>query len=355
MEFVAAADLQPFNTLALPGRAEYLCEVTSRAELDGALAFARQRQLPVSVLGGGSNTVLGGPVSGLVVRIANRGIAVVAEDERSVTVEVAAGENWHQLVMASLQRGWYGLENLALIPGLAGAAPIQNIGAYGVELSEFLDAVSLVEIDSGRQRTLTAGQCELGYRDSIFKRTLRGRVVIMSLRLRLSKQPQPRLDYPELAAAVASRLAERRGRSGDNPTPAEVADTVIALRNSKLPNPEAVANAGSFFKNPVLPATQARALMAAHPGIPHYPQADGTVKFPAAWLIDRAGWKGQRRGNVAVHHRQALVLVHLGQGSGEELLAFADRIAADVLDKYGVALEMEPVVLGGPVPADNVA
>jgi len=329
--------LTPYTTLALPGQAEFLCKVASEQDLDAALAFARDNSLPITLLAGGSNTLINGSVSGLLILIAMRGKWVLEEDESSVTLRVAAGECWHALVEDCLRQGWYGLENLALIPGSVGAAPVQNIGAYGVELAALLREVEVVYLDSGRRGTLSAADCELGYRDSIFKRGLRGKVVITAIVIRLRKDPCPNLEYPELARAV-SHL--------ENPSPRDLFEAVCGLRRSKLPDPQVLPNAGSFFKNPVLDRETAQHLLTLFPDIPRYPQRGGEIKFPAAWLIERAGWKGLRRGSVGVHERQALVLVHYGGGSGASLLALADAIAEDVRERYGVSLEMEPVVVG---------
>ncbi|MGD9662054.1 MAG: UDP-N-acetylmuramate dehydrogenase [Porticoccaceae bacterium] len=341
VEITPQVSLQPFNSLALPGLAEFFCRATSLAELREALAFARSRSLPVTLLGGGSNTVVCGDVSGLVIVLATRGIEVVDDLDKSrgdqVRIRVAAGENWHQLVGFTLDQGWYGLENLALIPGSVGAAPIQNIGAYGVELESVLESVDVMDMAGGELRQLSRADCQLGYRDSIFKRSLKGQVIITSVTLVLSKIPRPNLDYADLKTALAGF---------DTPSPQQVFASVCALRKAKLPDPDVIHNAGSFFKNPVLPKARAAALIQRFGDMPRYPQADGAIKFPAAWFIDRAGWKGRREAHVGVHQHQALVLVHLGGGCGGELLDFAERIARDVKTKFAVDLEMEPVVIG---------
>ncbi|MFA5630799.1 MAG: UDP-N-acetylmuramate dehydrogenase [Porticoccaceae bacterium] len=337
LAIVENVSLTPYTTLALPGEAEFFCRVESDEDLEDALTHARDRRLAITLLGGGSNTVVNGRVSGLVILMATRALRILAEDADSVTLRVAAGENWHELVAYCLARGWHGLENLALIPGSAGAAPVQNIGAYGVELASLLCAVEVVHCHDGRHQTLSAAECELRYRDSIFKHALRGKVVIKAIVVRLTKKGRANLAYPELANTL---------RHLANPGPQDVFEAVCALRRSKLPDPQELANAGSFFKNPVLAAAAAQRLIAQCPDIPRYPQADGAVKFPAAWLIDRAGWKGVRRGAVGVHDRQALVLVHQGGGTGAQLLALAAAIADDVRARYGVALEAEPVVVG---------
>lgn len=337
VNFLSRASLQGFNTLALPASADYLCTASSVDELRQALAFARQRKLPITVLGGGSNIIFAGDVTGLVIRIAISGIEKVGGEGDSVLVRVGAGENWHQLVLYALQQHWYGLENLSLIPGCAGAAPIQNIGAYGVELAQRFVSLEAMALDSGDIITLDRAACRFGYRDSVFKHELKGQVIITAITLALSTAANPHLDYPELRDALAAI---------DQPTPQQVSATICALRQRKLPDPAERPNVGSFFKNPVIPVAQAQQLKDKHPDLPLYPVSDQQTKLPAAWLIDRAGWKGVRRGTVGVHDRQALVLVHFGGGSGADLLQLAADIAADVARRFNVQLELEPAVIG---------
>jgi len=344
VDFQRWASLQDYNTLALPGRAEYLCTVNGRDQLRQALAFARQRQLPVTMLGGGSNIILSGDIEGLVIRLAPTGISTIPTlaseaDSDRVLVCAGGGENWHGFVTHCLEQGWHGLENLALIPGSVGAAPIQNIGAYGVELASHFHSLDAIDLVTGELLHLDAEACRFGYRDSIFKQELKGRVAILTVTLALSTAPEVCLDYPELRAALADSPA---------PTPRQLYDAVCALRRAKLPDPAQRPNAGSFFKNPIIGSDQAAALRKLHPGLPGYPQPGGVEKIPAAWLTERAGWKGRRVGAVGVHDRQALVLVHFGGGSGRELLGLAAAIARDVRHRFGIALELEPAVLGDP-------
>jgi UDP-N-acetylmuramate dehydrogenase len=348
-------DLQACNTLALPARARYFLRATAALELADAIAWARARQLPLLVLGGGSNVVLRGDWPGLVLQIAIEGrrIDIDSADSDSVRVTVGAGENWHALVQWSLQQQLYGLENLTLIPGTVGAAPIQNIGAYGVELQSRLECVRGFELPEAAASfdepftapftadnawvELSAAQCRLGYRDSIFKHALRGRFVIVEVVLRLARTFAPVLDYPPLNTLQM-------------PDAALVERTVRELRQSKLPDPVALPNVGSFFKNPVVDAAHFAALAKQHPDIPCYPAPAG-VKLPAAWLVDRCGWKGRRQGSVGVHDRQALVLVNYAGAAAAgdvagELLALAAAIQADVLRIFDVQLELEPTVYG---------
>ncbi|WP_422720100.1 UDP-N-acetylmuramate dehydrogenase [Franzmannia qiaohouensis] len=324
-------DLQRANTLGLPCVAERFIAAETPATLAAALETARRQAWPLTVLGGGSNLILPRRLEGLVVQPTFAEWRHRREAHGQVTLRVEAGMNWHTLVTESVTRGWWGLENLALIPGHCGAAPIQNIGAYGVELAEVLESVELLHLASGRQQTLPASACHFGYRDSIFKGELEGRVVITALTLTLSESPQPRLAYGDLASRV-----------GAEPTPLEVAEAVSAIRREKLPDPAQLGNAGSFFKNPLVSAEQARRLLEQAPDMPHFAQPDGRVKLAAGWLIDRCGLKGMRRGAFGVHERQALVLVHHGGGDAEGLLAFAEEVAAAVEARFGVMLSREP-------------
>ncbi|MDN3522253.1 UDP-N-acetylmuramate dehydrogenase, partial [Halomonas ramblicola] len=321
MSLVPSADhdLSRSNTLGLPCVAERFAAAGSLAELREALALAHSRSWPLTLLGGGSNLILPERLPGLVVRPALRRWWLEEERGDIVRVQVEAGVVWHDLVMALAGRGLWGIENLALIPGHCGAAPIQNIGAYGVELCEVLEALQVVHLDDGREAWMTPAQCAFGYRDSVFKGELDGRVAITRLSMRLSRRPRPRLGYGDLAC-----------RLGEAPSPLEVAEAVCAIRREKLPDPATLGNAGSFFKNPLVPAGQAERLLAAHPDMPHFPQPGGRVKLAAGWLIDRCGLKGWREGHFGVHDRQALVLVHHGGGSARELLAFAERVAGEV-------------------------
>ncbi len=333
-------DLQALNTLALPARARYFLRVETAAVLPEALAFAAQRQLPLLVLGGGSNLILRGDWQGLALLIAVPGKQLDDTGE-SWSVRIGAGENWHELVQWTLAHAAYGLENLTLIPGTAGAAPIQNIGAYGVELADCLESVRGWSIDAQCEQTLSAAQCQLGYRDSIFKHALAGRFIITEIGLRLRKQFAPVLTYPALREAL-------QGKS--KPDAAQVERAVRSIRQSKLPDPTTLPNAGSFFKNPVISATQLANLLALHPQMPHFAAGDG-AKLPAAWLLDQCGWKGRRIGAVGVHEQQALVLVSYLEppaqaGRADELLGLAEAIKDDVAARFGVTLELEPTVYG---------
>lgn len=329
--------LAPLTTFGLPAVANFFCPCTSVEAVREALDMARIEGLPLTVLGGGSNVLLTGDLEGLVLHNQLTGLEVIGEQGDEVLVKVGAGESWHGFVLETLRRGWYGLENLSLIPGSVGASPMQNIGAYGIELEARFHALDAVDVSTGEVRTFDHADCEFGYRESIFKKALKGAYVITHVTFRLSRLPELRLDY--------GAIREELDRAGvQNPMPQDVSDAVIRIRKSKLPDPAVVGNAGSFFKNPVLNEGEFSALQSAHPDVPHYPAPAG-IKVAAGWLIDRAGWKGHDRGTHGVHDRQALVLVHHGGASGAELLTLAQDVQRDVADKFGVTLEREVNVL----------
>jgi len=323
-------DLSRANTLGLPCRAERFFEPLGVDELRVALDLVQREGMPLTLLGGGSNLILPPWLPGLVIRPAMQAWWLEARG-REVLVHAEAAVVWHELVMRLAARGLWGTENLALIPGYCGAAPIQNIGAYGVELSDIVESVHLIHLDTGCEEVLSPAACAFGYRDSVFKGSLEGRVVISRLVLRLSCVPRPRLGYADLV-----------GRLGAEPTALEVAEAVCAIRREKLPDPAVLGNAGSFFKNPVVSADVAGRLLDEYPTMPHFPQPEGRVKLAAGWLIDHCGLKGWRRGHFGVHERQALVLVHFGGGNAVELLDFAAQVADAVRERFGVSLEREP-------------
>ncbi len=339
MQILRAEPLQAYNTLSLQARAAALVRVAGDDELLAALSWADRQGLPVVPLGEGSNVVLARDLEALVVRQDSRGIEIIKEVGDRVTLRVAAGENWHALVQWTLQQGLYGLENLALIPGTVGAAPVQNIGAYGVELQSCLLRVHTLAIADGRPHALSSADCEFGYRDSVFKQGLRDELVITAVDLQLSRVPELHTDYPALASALAQTDIAA-------PTPQDVFNTVVSIRRRRLPDPAVEPNAGSFFKNPLVPAEQAQALMARFPGLPVYPQEDGRVKLPAAWMIDHCGWKGYREHDIGIHPEHALVIVNYGNDSGEQLLSLASEVAATVEDAFGIQLVIEPRVYG---------
>lgn len=335
MQIIEHFDLQPCNTLALPVRARYYTRIETLADVHAAIAWANTKKIPLLPLGGGSNIVLRGEWPGLVMQIDLAGKRIERHNDYAETT-IAAGENWHALVQWTLQQGAYGLENLTLIPGTVGAAPIQNIGAYGVELSHFLYAVRGVLVSENRVIELPAAQCELDYRDSIFKHALKDNFIVTEIVLHLRNRFVAAANYP----ALREQLGDI-----DHLDAAQIERTVRAIRQSKLPDPAQWPNAGSFFKNPVISAAQFEQLRANDADLPHYAARTG-VKIPAAWLVDRCGWKGRRLETVGVHTQQALVLIHYGGGDAAALLALAEMIQADVHARFGIALEIEPTVYG---------
>jgi UDP-N-acetylmuramate dehydrogenase len=329
--------LRAHNTFGFDARARWFCEIDSPEQFGAALRDPRVAGLPHLVLGGGSNLVFTRDFEGVVMRVALAGKRVVREDEQAWYVEAAAGERWHDFVAWTLDHGLPGLENLALIPGTVGAAPVQNIGAYGLEMAERFASLGAVELATGEHHPFDAGQCRFGYRDSFFKQEGRGRFAITSVTFRLPKAWTPRADYADIARAL---------ETADAPvSPQAIFDAVVAVRRAKLPDPAALGNAGSFFKNPVVDAPTFEALREREPHIVSYRQSDGRVKLAAGWLIDQCGWKGRAVGAAAVHERQALVLVNRGGATGAQVLALAQAIQADVRKRFGVELEPEPVVL----------
>jgi UDP-N-acetylmuramate dehydrogenase len=339
---IADYPLRAHNTFGFDVRAQFACRIEREDQLLAAVRDPRAAGLPRLVLGGGSNVVLTRDFAGLVLLIALRGRRVVHEDGAAWYVEAAAGENWHEFVAWTLAHGLPGLENLALIPGTVGAAPIQNIGAYGLEMGERFASLRAVDLTTGETVELDASACRFGYRDSFFKREGRDRFVITSVTFRLPKAWTPRAGYVDLARELAARHS---GSAGAAPSAQAIFDAVVSVRRAKLPDPLALGNAGSFFKNPVVGAAQFDALLKREPGVVSYPQPDGRVKLAAGWLIDRCGWKGRALGAAAVHDRQALVLVNRGGATGAEVLALAAAIQRDVAERFGVDLEPEPIFL----------
>lgn len=326
-------NLKHFNTFHVSAHARYFVEVSSLDDLVKALAFQKQEKLPFMLIGQGSNLLFKEDYRGLIIELNLRGIEKTAEDAEHFYIRAAGGENWHNFVQYCLQRGYYGLENLSLIPGTVGAAPVQNIGAYGIELSDFLHELDALEISTGKRKRFSKTDCQLAYRDSVFKRELKDQYIITSVTFALQKTPRLNLSYPALQKALQDVPEEMI-------TPQLVSDTVCEIRRSKLPDPINLGNAGSFFRNPILSKDQAEALKAKYIDLPLYPYQD-QYKVAAAWLIEKAGWKGFREGDVGVHKDHALVLVNYGSASGAELFELSQRIQAAVLEQFGVALEPE--------------
>jgi len=330
--------LKKLNTLSVSATARYYMDVASLNDLRRALAWAQDNGYKTLVLGSGSNLVFSGDFDGLVIRMQIAARSWEQVDETGATLVLGAGENWHDAVLYAAGAGYRGIENLALIPGTAGAAPVQNIGAYGVELCDTLISVTALDRDSNELVCLDNTQCGFAYRDSLFKRSP-GRYIITGIKLRLSRTKPLQLGYRDLEDYLGDAVSPELDAL-------TVAEAVMAIRRRKLPDPEMIPNAGSFFKNPVVSADKHSQLQAAHPDVVGYPQ-NGTVKLAAAWLIDQSGWKGYRNALVGVHNRQALVLINHSGGAGSDVLKLASEIRQSVQERFGVNLEMEPGIVGG--------
>jgi UDP-N-acetylmuramate dehydrogenase len=326
--------LKPFNSFGVDVRAQLFAEARSDADVHEALAYSAQHQLPLLVIGGGSNLLLTADIPALVLRMSTRGIRLLSDDGQQVVVEAEAGETWHPFVQWTLQQGLSGLENLSLIPGTVGAAPMQNIGAYGVEIKDVFAGLTALDRQSGELRDFTLEECRFAYRDSLFKQQV-GRWLILRVRFALARSSSLHLEY----GPVRQRLSEQ---GIEHPTATDVSRAICSIRNEKLPDPAVLGNAGSFFKNPVVSAAQAAEIRQRHAGLVGYPQADGQVKLAAGWLIEQAGWKGFRDGDAGVHRLQSLVLVNYGGATGLQLLSLAQRIQKDIAERFHVQLEMEP-------------
>jgi UDP-N-acetylmuramate dehydrogenase len=349
--------LQAFNTFHILAKAHALARISNVTDVQTLLATPEWAQMQKFVLGGGSNVVLTGDVKPLVLKVEVMGRRCVGETAKAFIVEAGGGENWHEFVAWTLAQGYLGLENLALIPGTVGAAPVQNIGAYGVELQDRFDSLDAIDLRTGVVFTLNAAQCAFGYRDSIFKHTsasdvlaghqalgLKDRALILRVRFALPKPWKPVLGYADIDKKVAAY-------GGSQPTAQQVFDWVCEIRQAKLPNPEVLGNAGSFFKNPTVTAEQCADIIARDPKVVHYVLADGSVKLAAGWLIDSCGWRGKSVGQAGVYEKQALVLVNRGAingpdgATGGEVMTLAKAIQTSVYERFGILLEIEPVVI----------
>ena len=347
--------LQPFNTFRIVAKAHQLVRIRSEHDVHELLSDPALSPLPNFVLGGGSNIVLTGDVKPLVLKVEIAGKRLLQETARHFILEAGAGENWHAFVAWSLAQGYPGLENMAMIPGTVGASPVQNVGAYGVELQDRFESLDAMDLQSGQVFTLNAAQCAFGYRDSVFKHRstatvgvqavgLKDRALILRVRFALPKVWKPVLGYADLEKKMAEQQCS-------TPTAQQIFDWVCAIRRAKLPDPDVIGNAGSFFKNPTVSAEQCADIIARDPKVVHYRLADGSVKLAAGWLIDSCGWRGKSVGQAGVYEKQALVLVNRGAGSdglgatGGEVMTLAKAIQTSVYERFGILLEPEPVVL----------
>lgn len=324
--------LKPYNTFGIDVVAEYFTEVHSVEELKHALKYAQEQDLTNLILGGGSNVLFTKNVSGLVIKMNLLGKDVVREDDSFFYVKAMAGENWHQFVMYCIANNYAGIENLSLIPGCCGAAPMQNIGAYGVEIKDVLYDLEALNVENGDIRVFSNEDCRFGYRESVFKRDLKNKYLILGLTLKLNKKPTYKTEY----GAIQDELKIM----GLEPSIKNISDAVIRIRQSKLPDPAQIGNAGSFFKNPVIEKALYDKLKQDYSDMPGYVSTDG-VKVPAGWLIEKAGWKGKTLGNYGVHTKQALVLVNYGGAKGQEIYDLSTQIIGDIEKRFGIVLERE--------------
>ncbi len=326
--------LAPYTTFRIGGQAQYFVIVRSKENLLEAIAWAREAKQPIFVLGGGSNMLLADGIRGLVIKNEIEGAAIVKEDKEEIFVTSNAGEDWTRFLDFCLDHGAYGLENLYLIPGTVGAAPVQNIGAYGVEAKDTLYNLVAFDLKTGKERIFSNQDCQFGYRDSIFKRSLKGRYFIYQVTFRLAKHPQLKLDYGNIKEKLAE-LGTKKISAKD------VARAVGAIRRGKLPDPAKLPSAGSFFKNPEISQTSFTKLRAKFPDIKGFELPSGKVKVPAGWLIERAGWKGKRSGRAGVYEKQALIIVSYGGRSAKDVLHLVEKIKADVYDMFKIRLREE--------------
>ncbi len=330
--------LKIFNTFGLPVQARFFVEVDSLGDMEEVIASSEFKNYPHLILGGGSNVLLLKDFPGLVIKNNIVGIEVLNEKKEEVLLKGLSGTLWHHFVMYAVERGWGGLENLSLVPGSVGASPMQNIGAYGVELKETFVELEALELATGTIRIFTKEECKFGYRESIFKHELKDKYFILSITVRLSKHPKLRTDYGDIARVLVENGVTE-------PTVKDVSDAVISIRKSKLPDPKEFGNSGSFFKNPEVTREVYEKLAEQYPDMPNYPTTQGMVKIPAAWMIEQCGWKGKRVGNTGSHARQALVLINYGGATGSEIKKLADDIIASVKEKFGITLSMEVNVI----------
>lgn len=325
--------LKSLNTFGFDKSARFFIAVDSIEKLKEALIWAKEHNQKVLVLGGGSNILLTKDVEGLVLKVELKGIHVEREDEDNIWVKVGAGEVWHDLVLHAIEKNWAGLENLSLIPGTVGASPMQNIGAYGVEIKELFDSLEALNRSTFELEVFSSEACKFGYRESVFKNEVKDQYVICSVTFKLKKTPKFHVEY----GAIKDVLEEKGIKEL---TIKAVSDAVVEIRKSKLPDPKEIGNAGSFFKNPTIGINHFSELQSKYPGIPGFPNEDG-VKVPAGWLIEQAGWKGKRIGNVGVHAKQALVLVNYGGGNGAEIWSLSEKVKQSVKEKFGIELNPE--------------
>lgn len=326
--------LLPYNTFGIEAQAAYFSTLHHVEEIKEIIEHQKLLKKPLFILGGGSNILCTQDLDAWVIYNQMKGVKILQEDAQSVWVEVGAGEVWHEWVLYAIEKGWSGIENLSLIPGTVGAAPMQNIGAYGVEVKDCIASVHFYDFEQQKMRQLDKNDCHFDYRTSIFKTTLKNKIIITSVVFQLSKCPVLHLDY----GAIRQELSDK---NIEHPSIQDVSNAVIRIRQSKLPDPKVIGNAGSFFKNPIISSAHFLDLQSKYPNIPHYLINEKMVKVPAGWLIEQAGWKGYREKDFGVHQKQALVLVNYGKASGKEIYQLSNDIIQSIQNKFSIVLERE--------------
>ncbi len=337
MNILSNFNLKPFQTFHLNVNSKYFAEFNNLFELNLSLEFQKKNNLDFLILGGGSNLLFTKDFHGIILKNSLLGKQVIKENEENIWIKVQSGENWHQFVAYCVENQWNGIENLALIPGTLGAAPIQNIGAYGVEIKDVLDSLEAFHIESKEIHHFSLLDCQLGYRDSIFKRKFKNQYIILSVTLKLNKKPNLNFSYADVQKFFEKNHLE--------PSIKNIFDAVISIRQEKLPDPNQIGNAGSFFKNPFINNTHFHTIKNKYPNIPSYPIDENTTKIPAAWLIEQCGWKGFRENDFGVHPKQPLVLVNYGNANGKDILELSQKIMLSVKQKFDIDLEPEVNIL----------
>ena len=334
MNIIANYPLQKLNTFGLDVKAKYFVSINTVNELIELTKTKVFKDLQLLILGGGSNILFTKDFDGLVILNSIKGKEIIDQTQESIFLKIGAGENWHELVMYTVDNGWGGIENLSLIPGNTGTAPMQNIGAYGVEIKETFVELEALEISSGKIVKFNNSDCEFGYRESVFKNKMKNQYIILNITLELKKNPELNINYGDVKAILESQNI-------NNPSIKDVSDAIISIRQSKLPDPKIIGNSGGFFKNPIVSLNQLELIKKKYPNVVNYKINENEFKIAAGWMIERAGWKGKKFNNYGVHEKQALVLVNYGLANGMEIFNLSEEIILDIKDKFGITLERE--------------